>query len=169
MIKSVKHNLFVGTILKLKSLQRKSIEDKENISMRFIQKKYFLQGEIVNAVYRKVPFSKISKTPYSKIKSGKFFWTKENGAQVALFERPSITGSTHWSGINTKKLAPGRYFVEYLSNDDTSVHEKVQFIIYKQLPEVNELKHQYMAKIVEILNKSPTSIDDLKKACGVPI
>ncbi len=154
-----KHNLFVG------------IKGKEGkgISMKFTQKRYFLQGDIVYAVYRKVSFTKSSKSPYTKIKSGKFFWTKEDGTQVAVFERPSITGSTHWSGINTKKLAPGRYYVEYLSNDDTSVHEKVQFIIYKQLPEVNELKHQYMEKIVEILNKSPTSIDDLKKACGVPI
>ena len=154
-----KHNLFVGV----------KGDTGKGISMKFTQKRYFLQGEIVYAVYRKVPFTKTSKSPYTKIKSGKFLWTKADGTIIVVYERPSSTGSTHWAGINTKKLAPGRYFVEYLSNDDTSVHEKVSFIIYKQLPEVNELKHQYMAKIVEILNKSPTSIDDLKKACGVPI
>jgi len=154
-----KHNLSVGG----------SYTHGKNFAMKFKPRKLFLKGENVYAVYRKIPFSRSKKSEHTKLKGGKFIWSDGKGMELAVYETPTTTASTHTSFFVTKRRSPGRYYVEYISNDDTSVHEKVSFIIYQQLPEVAELKQQYMTKIIEILNKSPTSIDDLKKACGVPI
>jgi hypothetical protein len=146
-------NLYVGT----------NFQRIKGITMKLTVKRRFKRGELVTAVYRKIPFLKREKSPFTTIKKGRFLWSNSEDRRLKVSEiDPNTKVSTQYSVFDTKTYRPGTYFVEYLSDSDTSIHEKVSFTIYEPSKEEFELSSLYREKILEALKPSPLPVSVLK-------